>query len=102
MKVVDLFCGAGGAGYGYKRAGLEHIVAVDFNDHAIATAVAAGLPAVMARVEDTAAWLPDDDDRAHVLSLMTGVSEPGKMAGWVAAPSRGIHQKPVDYEYVRV
>lgn len=47
-------------------------------------------------------WLPKDSDRAHVLSLMTGVSEPGKMAGWVAAPSRGIHQKPVDYEYVRV
>jgi len=47
-------------------------------------------------------WLPSDDDRAHVQSLMVGVSEPAKMAGWVAPPSRGIHQKPVDYEYVRV
>ena len=36
-------------------------------------------------------WLPTDDDRAHVESLMTGVTEPGKMAGWVAAPSTGIH-----------
>ena len=47
-------------------------------------------------------WLPTDDDRTHVESLMVGVTEPGKMAGWVAAPSTGIHAKPVDYEYVRV
>jgi benzoyl-CoA 2,3-dioxygenase component B len=48
------------------------------------------------------AWLPTDDDRAHVESLMTGVREPGKMAGWIAAPSTGIHQRPVDYDYVRL
>jgi benzoyl-CoA 2,3-dioxygenase component B len=30
------------------------------------------------------------------------VTEPGKMAGWVAPPSRGVHQKPIDYEYVRI
>ena len=47
-------------------------------------------------------WLPSDDDRAHVQSLMVGVSDIGKMAGWVAPPSRGIHQKPVDYDYVQV
>ncbi|MEM9035084.1 MAG: benzoyl-CoA 2,3-epoxidase subunit BoxB [Actinomycetota bacterium] len=47
-------------------------------------------------------WLPSEADRAHVKSLMVGVAEPGKMAGWVAAPSRGIHQRPVDYDYVRV
>jgi benzoyl-CoA 2,3-dioxygenase component B len=33
---------------------------------------------------------------------MVGVTEPGKMAGWVAAPTRGIHQQPVDYEYVKI
>jgi benzoyl-CoA 2,3-dioxygenase component B len=49
-----------------------------------------------------AAWLPTDDDRAHVESLMAGIHEPGKMACWIAAPSTGIHQKPVDYDYVRV
>jgi benzoyl-CoA 2,3-dioxygenase component B len=49
-----------------------------------------------------AGWLPTDDDRAHVESLMVGVTEPGRMAGWLAAPSTGIHAKPVDYEYVRV
>jgi benzoyl-CoA 2,3-epoxidase subunit B len=47
-------------------------------------------------------WLPTDEDRAYVESLMVGVHEPGKMAGWIAAPSTGIHQQPVDYEYVRV
>jgi benzoyl-CoA 2,3-dioxygenase component B len=49
-----------------------------------------------------AAWLPTDVDRRHVESLMVGVTEPGKMAGWVAPPSRGVHQKPIDYEYVRI
>ncbi len=46
-------------------------------------------------------WLPTDDDRTHVESLMHGVHHPGKMAGWIAAPSTGIHQQPVDFEYVR-
>jgi benzoyl-CoA 2,3-dioxygenase component B len=47
-------------------------------------------------------WLPNADDRAHVQSLQVGVTEPGKMAGWLAPPSRGIHQKPVDYDYVKM
>lgn len=47
-------------------------------------------------------WLPSDADRAHVKSLMTGVTEAGKMAGWVAPPATGIHQQPVEYEYVRL
>jgi benzoyl-CoA 2,3-dioxygenase component B len=46
-------------------------------------------------------WLPSDGEREHVKSLMTGITERGKMAGWVAPPARGIHQKPLDYEYVR-
>jgi benzoyl-CoA 2,3-epoxidase subunit B len=47
-------------------------------------------------------WLPSDADRAHVESLMTGVTEAGKVAGWIAPPATGIHQKPVDYHYVRL
>lgn len=47
-------------------------------------------------------WLPTDDDRRHVQSLMAGVDEPGRMAGWVAAPSTGIHQRPIDFEYVKI
>jgi benzoyl-CoA 2,3-dioxygenase component B len=49
-----------------------------------------------------AQWLPTDDDRAHVASLMTPVTAPGRMAGWIAAPAAGIHQQPVEFEYVRV
>lgn len=50
---------------------------------------------------EVSGWLPTDDDRTHVESLMHGVREPGKMAGWIAAPATGIHQQPVDFEYVR-
>jgi benzoyl-CoA 2,3-epoxidase subunit B len=49
-----------------------------------------------------AEWLPTDEDQAHVASLMRPVSEPGRMAGWLAPPASGIHAKPVDFEYVRV
>ena len=51
-----------------------------------------------AKVND---WLPTDEDRAYVASLMTPVTEPGKMANWIAAPSRGINRQPVEFEYVR-
>ena len=47
-------------------------------------------------------WLPTDTDRTYIQSLMTGVHEQGKMAGWLAPPSAGIHAKPVDYDYVQV
>jgi benzoyl-CoA 2,3-dioxygenase component B len=29
------------------------------------------------------------------------ITEPGKMANWIAPPKRGIKGKPIDYEYVR-
>jgi benzoyl-CoA 2,3-dioxygenase component B len=47
-------------------------------------------------------WLPSDSDRAYILSLMQGVSAPGKMAAWIAPPDRGINNNPVDYEYVKL
>ena len=47
-------------------------------------------------------WIPSEDDRSFVRSLMQKVVVPGKMAGWVAAPDRGINNLPVDYEYVRL
>ncbi|MBO0728587.1 MAG: benzoyl-CoA 2,3-epoxidase subunit BoxB [Acidimicrobiaceae bacterium] len=47
-------------------------------------------------------WLPTDADRTHVQSLMQGVRQPGQMAGWVAPPATGIHQLPLDYQYVRL
>jgi benzoyl-CoA 2,3-epoxidase subunit B len=48
-----------------------------------------------------AEWLPTEDDRAFIQSLMQPVTEPGKMAAWIAPPERGINNQPVDYEYVR-
>ncbi len=45
-------------------------------------------------------WLPTADDYAFVQSLMVPVLEPGKMAGWISQPQRGIHGRPLDYEYV--
>ncbi len=47
-------------------------------------------------------WLPSEEDRAYVKSLMVRVTEPGKMAGWLAPPDRGINNMPVSYEYVQV
>jgi benzoyl-CoA 2,3-dioxygenase component B len=47
-------------------------------------------------------WIPSETDRAFVHSLMRRVVEPGKMAGWIAPPDRGINSLPMDYEYVRL
>ena len=46
-------------------------------------------------------WLPSEEDRAYVASLMGRVVEPGKMANWIAPPPVGINRQPVDFEYVR-
>jgi benzoyl-CoA 2,3-dioxygenase component B len=55
-------------------------------------AYAAGMPG----------WIPSAEDQAFVQSLMQPVRAPGKMAGWIAPPERGINNLPLDYEYVRV
>jgi len=47
-------------------------------------------------------WLPSDADQAFVKSLMQRVTEPGKMAAWIAPPDRGINAQPVAYEYVKL
>ena len=47
-------------------------------------------------------WIPSEADRAFVRSLMHKVIEPGKMAGWIAPPERGINNLPVEYEYVKL
>tara|TARA_Y100000588_G_scaffold146405_1_gene160220 strand:+ start:962 stop:2377 length:1416 start_codon:yes stop_codon:yes gene_type:complete len=45
-------------------------------------------------------WLPSEAERAHVISLMQRVVEPGKFASWIAPPRRGINGRPLDFEYV--
>jgi len=46
-------------------------------------------------------WLPSEEDRAYVASLMGRVIAPGKMANWIAPPPVGINRQTVDFEYVR-
>jgi benzoyl-CoA 2,3-dioxygenase component B len=47
-------------------------------------------------------WLPTAEDEAFIESLMTPVTEPGRFAGWVAPPARGINGQPVEFEYVKL
>ena len=47
-------------------------------------------------------WVPSTEDRAFVKSLMQKVVTPGKMAGWIAPPERGINNLAVEYEYVHL
>jgi benzoyl-CoA 2,3-epoxidase subunit B len=47
-------------------------------------------------------WLPSAQDQAFVGSLMQGVTEPGKFAGWIAPPDGGINNLGLAYEYVRM
>ena len=47
-------------------------------------------------------WMPTEADRAFVHRCMQRVIEPGKMAGWIAPPDRGINNLPVEYEYVKL
>jgi benzoyl-CoA 2,3-dioxygenase component B len=46
-------------------------------------------------------WLSTKSDVDYVKSLMVAVTEPGKIAGWVAPPKVGINRQDFSYEYVR-
>jgi benzoyl-CoA 2,3-dioxygenase component B len=47
-------------------------------------------------------WLPTAEDKAYVKSLMKPCFEKGKIASWIAFPPKGVDDKPVDYEYVKL
>jgi benzoyl-CoA 2,3-dioxygenase component B len=47
-------------------------------------------------------WLPTMEDREYVRSLMKPVTEPGKIANWIAPPAAGIKGKPFEFEYVKL
>ena len=49
-----------------------------------------------------AEWLPSVADREYVRSLMHPVTEPGKIANWIAPPTSGVKGKPFEFEYVRL
>lgn len=46
-------------------------------------------------------WLPTEEDHAFVESLMQPVTAPGELASWIAPPSRGINNRPLDFPYVK-
>ncbi len=52
--------------------------------------------------ERRAEWLPTVEDREYVRSLMHPVTEPGKIANWIAPPAAGIKGRPFEFEYVRL
>jgi benzoyl-CoA 2,3-dioxygenase component B len=47
-------------------------------------------------------WLPTEEDKAFVRSLMQPVTERGKVAGWIAPPNKGINEQSFEYEYVKL
>ena len=46
-------------------------------------------------------WLPNQEDQGFVQSLMQPVTEPGKIAGWIAPPRSRINRQPFKFEFVR-
>ncbi len=49
-----------------------------------------------------AEWLPTEADLEFVASLMKPETRPGKFAGWIAPPARGINSQPLEFDYVRL
>ncbi|WP_411284253.1 benzoyl-CoA 2,3-epoxidase subunit BoxB [Lapillicoccus sp.] len=47
-------------------------------------------------------WLPTEADREAVAALMVPEYGYGKFAGWIAAPSSGINEQPVEFDYVHL
>ena len=47
-------------------------------------------------------WLPSEQDRKAVADLMVPQYELGKFAGWIAPPSSGINDQPVEFDYVHL
>ena len=47
-------------------------------------------------------FLPSDDDRTFIESLMKPEVRPGKFASWIAPPKVGIDNKPGEFEYVKI
>ena len=51
--------------------------------------------------EQRSRWLPTPEDRVYLKEIQKPVTEPGKIAGWVAPPTRGINGQAFEFEYVR-
>ena len=47
-------------------------------------------------------WLPTEEDREYVQSLMVQITDPGEFAPWIAPPRIGINDQAVGFPYVRM
>ncbi len=47
-------------------------------------------------------WLPTEEDREFVQSLMQPCLQAGQFAGWIAPPAKGLNGQPVEFEYVKL
>jgi benzoyl-CoA 2,3-dioxygenase component B len=47
-------------------------------------------------------WLPSENDRDYVQSLMIPIHERGKIASWLAPPKQGVDGQAFDFEYVHL
>ncbi len=47
-------------------------------------------------------WVPSEEEKKYIHTLMVGVADVGKIANWIAPPRKGIKDKPFEYEYVRL
>lgn len=52
--------------------------------------------------DNIADWLPLEKDRSRVAALMIPHYEYGEFAGWIAPPSTGINDQPVEFDYVHL
>jgi benzoyl-CoA 2,3-dioxygenase component B len=95
---------------GIKRAGIDFELKLPSTRFRRAVGVWSGIPTdpqgnPITQAEFDAkkdSWLPTPQDISFVKSLMHRVTEPGKMAAWIAPPDRGINANPVEYEYVKL
>ncbi|MCK4528645.1 DNA cytosine methyltransferase, partial [candidate division WOR-3 bacterium] len=74
MRVIDLFCGAGGSSLGYKMAGFDVILAVDCNEVALSS-YKANHPEVETRQTDIMQLTANDLPKADVILGSTPCQE---------------------------
>ncbi len=49
-----------------------------------------------------ASWVPSEEDKQFINSLMVQELDPGKTASWTSKPKRGINNQEIDYDYVEL
>lgn len=100
MKLLDLFCGAGGLSYGFEKAGFEVVKAIDIDPHAVNTYNTNRKDAV-AEVMDIAAL---DETSIRNLGVIDGVIGGPPCQGFSTAGQRIIDddRNKLYREYFRV